>query len=168
MCDCSVDLVVEQSSYNRSSLLPHYLLSRGVRAIVELSLWPSWRPTKALEMPRSWCWPSCPPPPPMLAPDPLPAPPLPEKNKLKKFVKSNDINFHNIIMIFFFFGKSIFFNLPPPPSRGITDHPRVTRSNPHVKRLGVVSSLHEQAQTIRAWPCLEDRGSLPALCPLMS
>ena len=69
--------------------LPHYLLSRGVRANVELSLWPSWRPTKALEIPRSWwwCWSPCPcapPLPPMFTPDPLPAPPLPKNKQTNK------------------------------------------------------------------------------------
>ena len=41
-------------------------------------------------------------------------------------------------------------------SRGWTDQPSVTRSKPHVKRLGVVSSLQAHAQTIRAWPCRDD------------
>ena len=41
-------------------------------------------------------------------------------------------------------------------SRGWTDQPRVTRSNPHVNRFGVVSSDQAHAHTIRAWPCRDD------------
>ena len=53
-------------------------------------------------------------------------------------------------------------------SRGCTLQPRVTLSNPQVKRLGFVSSDHAVEQTIRVWPCRELRGSRPTRWPLRS
>ena len=45
---------------------------------------------------------------------------------------------------------------PSADSRGWTDQPSVTRSNPHVNKFGVVSSDQAHAQTMRAWPWRDD------------